>query len=273
MKWRILDGIGPFFRGIEQGRINWSKIPFVHLATTGAERRAQWDRIAADMERLCREAVAAGFNALTLDDVPHLVPHPFHGEELNARLEVFREEFGRLIGLVRKHGMEVLLTTDVMPVSDGVLAATGGRREALDEWFGDLVGRLLADLPEVAGVVVRIGESDGQDVRDDLRSRLHLRTPEQTRRMLECLLPVFEERGKVLIFRTWTVGAHRVGDLMWHRGTLERTLGGIESDSLLVSMKHGESDFFRYLPLNRAFFRVKQAKVLEGVGSAGAAGV
>ena len=28
-------------------------------------------------------------------------------------------------------------------------------------------------------------------------------------------------------------------------------------------MKHGESDFFRYLPLNRSFFRVKQRKLLE----------
>lgn len=28
-------------------------------------------------------------------------------------------------------------------------------------------------------------------------------------------------------------------------------------------MKHGESDFFRYLPLNRNFFRIKFAKIIE----------
>jgi hypothetical protein len=59
------------------------------------------------------------------------------------------------------------------------------------------------------------------------------------------------------------VGAHRIGDLIWHRDTLDRTLDGLDSPNLIVSMKHGESDFFRYLPLNRSFFRVKQRKLLE----------
>ena len=77
------------------------------------------------------------------------------------------------------------------------------------------------------------------------------------------MLPEFENRGRDLIFRTWTVGAHRIGDLIWHRGTLEKTLEGLDSPNLIVSMKHGESDFFRYLPLNRAFFRVKQRKIIE----------
>jgi hypothetical protein len=59
------------------------------------------------------------------------------------------------------------------------------------------------------------------------------------------------------------VGAHRIGDLIWHRGTLQRALEGLDSERLIVSMKHGESDFFRYLPLNRAFHRVKQRTLLE----------
>ena len=80
---------------------------------------------------------------------------------------------------------------------------------------------------------------------------------------LQALLPVFEKHGRRLIFRTWTVGAYPIGDLMWHRGTFAETFKGITSKVLVVSMKYGETDFFRYLPLNRNFFRTPLAKIVE----------
>jgi hypothetical protein len=263
MQWQLLDAIGPFFRGNGQRRVNWSKIPFEQLAVDGPERRKQWDQIAADLACLANEARRLGFNALTLDDVAHLAPHPWHGAELNAKLVVFREEFTALIRMVHRLGLAVFLTTDAIPLSAGVLAASGGRRGVLDNWFHEILTDVLDLLPEVRGIIVRIGESDGHDVRDPLRSRLHLRNSRQTNRFLRDLLPLVESRGRLLIFRTWTVGAHRIGDLIWHRRTLKDTLHGLDSPAFVVSMKHGESDFFRYLPLNRAFFRVRQAKILE----------
>ncbi|KAB2641070.1 MAG: hypothetical protein DVB26_05480 [Verrucomicrobia bacterium] len=263
MEWRILDAIGPFFRGIERGRINWSKIPFADLATEGPLARAQWDRIAADLTSLVTRARDCGFNAVTLDDLAHLVPHPWHGAALNQQLEVYRAEFGRLFRIIDELGMAVFLTTDAIPCSAGLLAATGGRRAALDAWFREIITDLLDAFPEVRGIILRIGESDGKDVCDPLRSRLHLKNSHQTQRFLRDLLPLFESRNRLLVFRTWTVGAHRIGDLIWHRRTLDDTLGGLHSPALLVSMKHGESDFFRYLPLNRAFFRVAQPKIIE----------
>ncbi|MEI8038354.1 MAG: hypothetical protein WCJ14_08180 [Verrucomicrobiota bacterium] len=263
MEWRILDAIGPFFRGVQRGRINWSKIPFSDLTTHGPQAPAQWDRIAADLTILVTRARGCGFNAVTLDDVAHLVPHPWHGHGLNQDLEVYRAEFGRLIRIINGLGMAVFLTTDAIPCSAGVLAATGGRRAALDQWFREIITNILDAFPEVRGIILRIGESDGTDVCDPLRSRLHLKNSRQTHRFLRDLLPLFESRQRLLVFRTWTVGAHRIGDLIWHRRTLEDTLGGLNSPALLVSMKHGESDFFRYLPLNRAFFRLAQPKIIE----------
>lgn len=50
---------------------------------------------------------------------------------------------------------------------------------------------------------------------------------------------------------------------MWHRGTFAKVLDGLESPALIVSMKYGESDFFRYLPLNENFFRTNVAKIVE----------
>ena len=157
MELFLIDAIGPFFRGCGRMRVNWSKIPFMDLLDASPD---DWAAIGEELREFARQVSAQGYNAVTLDDLAHLAPHPLHEPEVADRIDFLRGKF------------------------------TG---------FFDM---------------------------------LH---------------------GKDLIFRTWTVGAHRIGDLIWHRGTLEKTLEGLDSPNLIVSMKHGEGDFFRYLPLNRAF--------------------
>jgi len=100
-------------------------------------------------------------------------------------------------------------------------------------------------------VVLRIGESDGLDIKETFRSKLVLKSPAMVNRWLKAILPVFEHHRRRCIFRTWTVGAHEVGDLIWREATLEKTVAGLSSPALVLSMKYGESDFFRYLSLNR----------------------
>jgi hypothetical protein len=259
----LIDAIGPFFRGLDQRRINWSKIPFTHLATAGAEREAQWSVIRADFATLARKVAALGYNAITLDDLPHLADHPWFEPALRARIAVFRGEFRTLFGIARSQGLQVFVTTDYLTTSPAVDAQLRGDAGASRAWFRGLVDGFLADFPEVAGIVLRIGESDGHDVADPLRSRLAVRTSRQVRRLLLDILPTFEKYGRRLIFRTWTVGAHLIGDLIWHRERFTQTFGGIDSPALLVSMKYGESDFFRYLPLNRHFFRLELPTIVE----------
>lgn len=259
----LIDAIGPFFRGSKGKRINWSKIPYTRLITEGEGRAAAWEAIREDLRRFTGEASAAGFNAATLDDLAHLAAHRFHEAETAARIAVFREEFRTLFGIVRAAGMALYLTSDVLPVTAAVEAATGGDRGKLEDYYLELVDGLLRDFPEIDGLVLRIGESDGVDVKDPVRTRLHVRSAKEVNRLLRRLLPVFEKHGRTLILRTWTVGAHRVGDLIWHRGTLAAALEGIDSERFILSMKPGESDFFRYLPLNRAFFRTPHRKILE----------
>jgi len=259
----LIDAIGPFFRGYERRRINWSKIPFIHLATAGEERASQWARIREDMRRFTREAAAAGFTAVTLDDLAHLAPHPLHEPEIANRIAVFREEFAVLFEIVRAAGLEIYITSDVLPVTPAIDAALGNHRERLGEFYRSLVDGFLRDFPQVSGLVLRIGESDGVDVKDPIRTRLHVRSAGETNRLLRFLLPVFENHGRTLILRTWTVGAHRIGDLIWHRRTLASTLKDIDSPNFILSMKYGESDFFRYLPINRAFFRTPHRKIVE----------
>jgi hypothetical protein len=259
----LIDAIGPFFRGCGGRRTNWSKIPFARLATEGEARAAQWDGIREDLRRFTRQAAAAGFNAVTLDDLAHLAPHPLHEPATAARITVLREEFSVLFRIVREAGLAIYLTSDVLPVTPGVEAGIGHDRAKLEAYYRDLIDGFLRDFPEVSGLVLRIGESDGVDVKDPVRTRLHVRRAADANRLLRLLLPVFEKHGRTLILRTWTVGAHRVGDLIWHRRTLAEALHGIDSPRFILSMKYGESDFFRYLPLNRAFFRTPHRKIVE----------
>ncbi len=263
MELALIDGIGPFFRGLDSRRINWSKIHFTHLATGGAEREAQWSRIRADFRSLAHRVAALGYNAITLDDLAHLVDHPWFEPDLRERNAVFREEFRKLIAIARAAGLQVFITSDYLTTSAAVDLQLRGNARASRAWFRELIEELFSDHADIAGLVLRIGESDGHDVADPLRSRLALQTTRDVRLLLREILPVFEKQGQRLIFRTWTVGAHLIGDLIWHRERLAQAFAGIESPALVISMKYGESDFFRYLPLNRHFFRTELPTIVE----------
>jgi hypothetical protein len=257
----LIDAIGPFFRGYKSERVNWSKIPFTHLATADDRR---WMEIETDLRRFASEVSAQGYNAVTLDDLAHLAPHPLHEPDVANQIEAFRARFRRIFEILHaEFGLKVYLTTDVLPMTPAVSAGIGNAIRELESYYRQLVCTVLDDFPLLAGLILRIGESDGHDVEDPIRTQLHLRSAKETNRLLQLLLPEFERRGKNLILRTWTVGAHRIGDLIWHEGTLDETLKGVESPNFIVSMKHGESDFFRYLPLNRAFFRIPHKKIIE----------
>jgi hypothetical protein len=263
MDLALIDAIGPFFRGYHKRRINWSKIPFAHLATSGPERGPQWHAIRTDLETFARKVSTLGYNAVSLDDVVHLSDHPWFEPEVRARNRVFREEFRTLFALLGSYGLRIYLTADFVTTSAAVDDHLRGRPPLAATWFREVAAGCLDDFPEIEGIILRVGEADSQDVKDPLRSRLIVRTARQVNHMLRVLLPVFEERERRLVFRTWTVGAYLIGDLIWHRGRLVRALRGIQSRHFVLSMKYGESDFFRYLPLNRHFFRIDVPKIVE----------
>ena len=165
MELALIDAIGPFFRGYQRRRINWSKIPFSYLATSGPEREAQWCAIRADLDVFAREAAGLGFNAVSLDDVAHLSDHSWLEAEVRARNAVFREEFRRLFALLRSRRLRIFLTADFVTTSAAVNERVGSSTSAATAWFGEVVAACLDDFPEVEGIILRIGEADGKDVR------------------------------------------------------------------------------------------------------------
>lgn len=261
MELFLIDAIGSFFRGYRKKKVNWSKIPFTHLDTLDDKG---WDLVEEDLRKFAGAVKQQGYTAVSLDDVAHLARHPLHEPEVAERVRTFRERMVPMIRFLRnEYGLDVYLTSDVLPLSPALDEILDGDHAAMEAYFRQLLVGLLDDLPEIAGVIMRVGESDGTDVKDPLHTKLHVRCPDELNEMLLDVLPTFEEHGKTLILRTWTVGAHSVGDLMWNEETLERVLEGVESDALIVSMKHGESDFFRHLRLNPMLFQNRCRVLLE----------
>lgn len=264
MELFLIDAIGPFFRNYEKRRINWSKIPFPHLKTSGDEAEAQWQTIHSDLRHFAHEVSALGYNAVTLDDLAHLATHPLHEPEIAEDITYFRKQFTAIFEMLTvEFGLKVFLTSDILPLTPAISEALADQPDEHEAYYLSLVTGTLDDFPQLSGLILRIGESDGNDVTDPIRTSLHLRNPRETNNLLRKLLPEFDSRGKKLILRTWTVGAHSIGDLIWHRGTMEETLDGITSPNFIISMKHGESDFFRHIPLNKAFFRTSVPKIIE----------
>lgn len=260
----IIDAIGPFFRGNEARTINWSKIPWHTVPMADDEdARCWWQRVKEELQVICARAAAWGFNAVSLDDVAHLADHRWLEPELRRWIAVLRREFSDCFAICAQHGLQVFLTMDVMTLTPALKSRLHAEGCGHVRFLAELLDSFLTGLTQVAGVIVRIGEADGKGVRDEFRSELTVKTPAEARTLLETLLPVFQRHQRILVFRTWTVGAYAIGDLMWHRGTFERVFDGLECDSLVVSMKYGESDFFRYLPLNKNFFRTRVKKIVE----------
>lgn len=260
----LIDGIGPFFRGYGKFRINWSKLPWSRFQKMEDDELAEaFAGIREDLAEFCGSVAAIGYTGVTLDDVPHLSLHPDLEAPVAERVETYRSEFRELFRIVRGKGLHVYLTMDILTLTPALEARLGNRERRQREFLVELLDGFFTDFPEVAGVVLRIGESDGLDVKEDFRSRLVLKSPAMVNRCLRAILPVFERHRRRCIFRTWTVGAHRVGDLIWREATLERTIEGISSPALVLSMKYGESDFFRYLSLNRNFFVTDLPKIVE----------
>ena len=244
--------------------INWSKIPWHHLPKVrDAAADAWWAQVRADLTHFAEQAAAWGFNAVSLDDVTHLADHAWLEPELRTRIAYYREEFARCFEIFITRSLQVHLTMDVMTYTPELRRRMTEASREVNDYLAELLDGFFASFPQVAGIIIRIGESDGKGVHDECRSELVIQKPSQARQLLCDLLPVCEKHARCLIFRTWTVGAYRIGDLMWHRRTFTSVFEGLTSPALVISMKYGESDFFRYLPLNSNFFRTDVAKIVE----------
>lgn len=259
----IIDGIGPFFQGPAGGRINWSKAPFPQIESGGMPDSSRVESLVRDFTAFVQRASGYGYNTITLDDCAHLFTSSSYSDRLIRKTYAYREIYRTLAGIAAAAGMQVFFTTDVPFSERGMAPRPPEGCGSFVQDFREGLEWLFSEFSNSGGVVVRIGECDASDNEGDFEGEIALRRPEDARAFISEVLPVFERFNRLLVFRTWTVGVGRIGDLMWNARTYHALFDGIESSSLVISMKHGESDFFRYQTVNQHFFRDGHKKILE----------
>lgn len=259
----LFDGLAPFFLHHREGRVNWSKIPFADLERDGVLDQSKIADILAEFDRHVAGMAELGYNAVAIDDLAHLIPLPFYPDALKRKLASYRPLYAHIFETAKSHGLRVFAITDSLFVNDVIERQVRGDGSGARDFLRTTVSAAFRTWPQLDGLVLRIGESDGVDVHGDFTSRLSVRTPREARELLHALLPMFEAQGKTLIFRTWTLGAYPVGDLIWNQRTYDAVFEGIQSPNLVVSMKYGDADFFRFLELNPLFFHGPQRKIIE----------
>ena len=159
----LIDAIGPFFRGYQRKRINWSKIPFMHLADASPE---DWAAIEAELREFARQVSAQGYNAVTLDDLAHLAHHPLHEPEVTDRIAMLRGKIYRILQPAAKR-LRAADLSDHRRAANDSRPGRRPRRRSRSSWTPIIAissAGVLDDFPQLSGLILRIGESDGNDV-------------------------------------------------------------------------------------------------------------
>lgn len=259
----IIDALGPFFLENSQSTVNWSKVSFSVLEHDGRLPKTTATCITERFENFIKTTAKLGFDAISIDDLAHLATFPFYNASLQLLLKDYDTLYNNLFKIAKKHGMRIFVTTDFLFYNDDIERHIKTSGVTPSDFFLDVLKKAIARFPAIDGIILRIGENDGKDVTGTFLSRLELRTPEAANALLKKILPFFERHDKTLIFRTWTVGVYELGDLIWNERTFAAVFESIESDALIISMKFGDTDFMRYLPLNPLFFHGKHKKIVE----------
>jgi hypothetical protein len=260
----LIDGSAPFFTPFINGeRKNWSKAPLTELQKHGRIDEEYQTTILKALNCYCRKVREIGYSAITFDDLAHLTLFDFYPYLLSRTVHSYQEFFRQVFAIACDAGLAIYITTDIMFWNRFIESHTKRHDARLRELFVEAVERLFDLFPEVTGIVTRIGESDGVDVSSLFKSRMVIRTPRQCNRWLKEVLPVFESHGKTLLFRTWGLGAFRVGDIMWNEATEKQAFGDIDSPAFVVSRKYAAADFFRYLPLNERIIHSQHPHIVE----------
>lgn len=258
----IIDALSPFFisRILRPGQVvNWSKVPFGLIERNGLLPSITADQIVKRFESYSQKVSSIGCNALSIDDLAHIADYPDYSKGIHQKIQSYRILYDCIFSSAEKHKLDIFINTDA---SFTPCTIAGNYKQSINAMV-ILCRDLFVKYPSVKGVIVRIGECDGVDVRGDLSSALAFRTIKQTRELLLALLPLFRTYNKLLIFRTWTVGVFEIGDLMWNKTTYDKLFSGLAFDNLVISHKYGDSDFFRYLKLNSLIFRGEHKKIVE----------
>jgi len=260
----MIDSISPFCRKLPKEKINWSKIPFDNLEKNEEIKKKAGRKILPVFDGYINKVCHEGYNSISLDELQKILIFDFYNPSLKEKIKKYRNYYQKLFIIAKKYKMKIFITTDVMFYNDdikkhlgnNIIKLTDSLRNAIDElfiYFQDLID----------GIIFRIGESDGIDIKSTFKSRVIINNSNKANLFIKSILPVFEQNKKLMIFRTWTIGIGSIGDLNWNTKRFKKVFNNIKSDNLIVSMKYGDGDFMRFYELNQSFFIKGLNKIIE----------
>lgn len=264
-KLYIIDITSPFFVHHPEGLINWSKIPYFSLEQYFTYNKHAQQDIESNISTYLEKVKSLGYNAISVDELSRLVVFSFYPRTLKKKMSIYSEYYRYLFSIAKKLGFKIFITTDVMFFNRGVERYVRNNISSVIELMKTAIVQLFSEYNDINGIIFRIGESDGVDVEGDFKSRIVLKTPEDANHFIKELLPLFKELRKLFVFRTWTIGAYKNGDLIWNERTYDKVFKDIsgEDEYFIISMKYGNCDFFRYQALNPLFYRDTIKKIVE----------
>ena len=228
-------------------------------------------------EQYARHVAAQGFTAiafpglieyLTFDAVGVYADDP----EYVARAEAMRDAFRPMFGYAESLGLEIYLRTDMLTLTtplERYLVDAFGSLDTTDPalWaiYASGLDELYAAIPELDGLVIRIGEAGAiYDLPGfDYYSTLDVTTVDAVRAMLTTLSAQAETSDTDVIFRTWSVGVGAVGDMHTSAESYAAVLDGLDSPNLVVSTKYTLGDFYSHLPFNDTLEVGDQRRIVE----------
>lgn len=259
----IIDTLAPFSLPSNKNVINWSKVDFAALEADGRLPIATQRVIIKRFRHYCARVTALGYDSISIDDLAHMAQCDFYGPDLLPLIVDYHHLYKQLFAIAKQHKLRIFVNSDYLFFNADIRQYLAQNAIAPLDFYQSIIERVLIDFPEIDGIILRIGESDGKDVDGTFLSQLLLKTPAQANQLLTHILPIFERYNKKLIFRTWTVGVYKIGDLIWNEKTYDAVFASINSDALIISMKFGDTDFMRYLALNPLFSHGHHKKILE----------
>jgi hypothetical protein len=260
----IIDALGPFFINKPKTQtINWSKVMFSELETKNRLTGATKQSVLNNFQSYLKTVSQLGYDSISLDDLAHLVNLPFYSKELQQLINDYRDLYRNIFSIAKSYNLKIFINTDYLFFNKDIDTYLNSSKTTSGDLYMEILEKAFIEYPEIDGLILRIGENDGKDVSGNFLSRLMLHTPRQANRLLKQMLPLFEHHNKKLIFRTWTVGAYKIGDLIWNEKTFDTVFSSIDSQALIISMKFGDTDFMRHLELNPLFFRGSHKKIIE----------
>ena len=124
---------------------------------------------------------------------------------------------------------------------------------------------IFNEFPKIRGIYIRIGEAGTIYNTEgwDYASELLVKSKAAVQTMLTAFLDVAEQFNKLVIFRTWSVGVGKIGDMHTNPDTYKAVLDKINSNNLLVSTKYCNGDFYSFTPLNQTLFSGPHRRIIE----------